>query len=485
MGDRVVSRRTAMAGGVAGLGALALGVPWPDAGAAENRPNILVIMTDDQPLESMRVMTNVQRLLADRGTTFTNSFCSWPVCSPSRATMLTGQYAHHHGVFGNEPPFGGVDRLDATNTVAVWLQQAGYHTAMLGKYINHYDELGRADPAQIPPGWTDWNGRVSGDGYRNTILNQNGTLVSYQGEYQTDVYADKAADIVRHAAAGDRPFFAWINFFAPHFGTPREPDDPGTSGDGLGPAVADRYRDAFASEPLPTPPSFNEADVSDKPRFIQNRPLLSEATQAAMRERYQQQLESLLSVDEAIGQLLDALDQTGQADNTLVVFTSDNGHFHGQHRIPSEKFFLYDPASRVPLILRGPGIPAGATRDQLVANIDLAPTFVQAARATAQLPLDGRSLLQLARNPQVAQGRPILLEGHPFRGPMLSTAVRTPHFQYTEVFPTDDGPPETELYDMRNDPHQLTSRHNDPNYADTAAELAELLQSLRTPQPPS
>lgn len=164
------------------------------------------------------------------------------------------------------------------------------------------------------------------------------------------------------------------------------------------------------------------------------------------------------------------------------MFTSDNGHFHGQHRIPSEKFFLYDPASRVPLILRGPGIPAGVTRDQQVANIDLAPTFVDAAQAEPGLAMDGRSLLQLARNPKVARGRPILLEGHPRIGETLSTAVRTPRFQYTEVFPTDGGRPEIELYDMRNDPYQLDSRHNDPAYADTTDELAQLLRSLRATQ---
>ncbi|MFC7493546.1 MULTISPECIES: sulfatase [unclassified Nocardioides] len=481
MADRGVTRRTALAGGIA-TGAAAL-APWPGASSTAGsrpRPNILVIMTDDQPLESMRVMTNVQRLIADQGTTFTNSFANWPVCSPSRATLLTGQYAHHHGVFGNEPPYGGVEKLDQSNTVAVWLQQAGYHTAMLGKYINHYDEVGRADPSQIPPGWSDWQVRVSGDGFRNTVLNENGTLVSYQGQYQTDVYAEKAVDIVQRAATTGKPFFAWINFFAPHFGTPREPDDPGTGGDGLGPAVADRHRDAFASEPLPRPPSFNEADVSDKPRHIRNRPLLSDAVQAASRERYQQQLESLLAVDEAVGQLLDALDATGQADNTLVVFTSDNGHFHGEHRIPSEKFFLYDPASRVPLILRGPGIPAGETRTQLVSNVDLAPTFAQAGRATPELAVDGISLLPLARDPRVAHGRPVLLEGHPRTGENLSYAIRTPRYQYTEVFPVDGGTPEVELYDVRLDPDQLGSRHDDPRYAEVRVDLARQLTALKS-----
>jgi arylsulfatase A-like enzyme len=179
--------------------------------------------------------------------------------------VLTGQYAHNHGVLGNEPPDGGFRKLDSTNTLAVWLQRAGYHTAHLGKYLNHY---GEADPTEVPPGWSDWNGSVDPSTYNflNTTLNENGTLVSYRGQYQADVYAEKASEIVRRGAASGQPFFAWIAFTGPHAGGPREPDDPGSSGNGGTPAVADRHRDAFAFEPVPDVPSFNEADVSDKPR---------------------------------------------------------------------------------------------------------------------------------------------------------------------------------------------------------------------------
>ena len=483
MSGHEVSRRSALLGGIAGAGALALGLPFPSARAARNdpRPNILLIMTDDQHVESLRVMDNLQSLLVDRGTSFTNNFCSWPICAPSRGTLLTGQYAHNHGVINSSPTTaGGYKDLDGTNTLPVWLQRAGYHTAHLGKYVNGY---GSVDPTEIPPGWTDWHAAVNPPGhYLNRTLNENGTLVNYQGIYQTDQYAEKASDIVRRAAAGDQPFFAWINFFAPHGGQPREADDPpGATGNAIGPAVADRHRDFFADESLPYVASFNEADVSDKPRHIRNRPLLSAAEQAAIRERYQQRLESLLAVDEAIGQILGTLEDTGQADNTLIVFTADNGYFQGEHRIALEKNELYDPATRVPLILRGPGIPAGATRAQLVSNIDLAPTFVQAAQAEANQTLPGRPLPQLARNPEVAQGRPILLE----RGPgelnapgRRSTAIRTPGFQYTENV-SADGEREFELYDMRQDPDQLNSRHNDPAYAETRAELEMRLASLR------
>ena len=481
-----VSRRTVLAGGMAGAGALALGRPAWEAAASKSRPNIVVFLTDNHNAESVRVMQNVQRELVDRGTTFANSFCTTPWCAPSRATLLTGQYAHNHGVEGvSEDNYA---QLDHTNTLPVWLQREGYHTAHLGKYVNHYEEVGQADPSAVPPGWSDWNASVNTYNYLNTTLNENGTLVNYQGQYQTDVYAEKGADIVRRAAATGKPFFTWICFTATHAeqgaGAVREPDDPGTSGPGVTPTVADRHRDAFVSEPLPNDPSFNEADLSDKPRFMQDVPLLPPQRQANVRERYQQQLEALLSVDEAVGNILGALDETGQADNTLVVFTCDNGFLNGEHRLAAWMSQFYEPSVRVPLIMRGPGIPAGVTRDQLVANIDLAPTFVQAAQATAGLDMDGRPLQPLARDSRVAQGRPILLEvervGHSNTSiHPRGAAVRTSQHMYAE-YDYADGGRDVELYDLATDPHQLASRHDDPGYAGRRAELAGLLQDLRS-----
>jgi len=474
MSTRVLSRRTILAGAAAGA-AVAASVS-PARAASQRRPNIVLLMTDDQHVESVRVMTSVQRRIVEQGTSFVNAFASWPVCGPSRASLLTGQYAHNHGVLGNSAPLGGVRALDATNTLAVWLQQAGYHTAQIGKYINGYRAT---DP--IPPGWSDWNATVQGGGYLNTTLNENGTLVNYAGQYQTDVYAEKGADLVRRAAATGKPFFTWISFGAPHTGDPLEPDDPRAGDDdddsagGGTPAVADRHRDAFADEPLPTSSAYNEADVSDKPQHIRRRPLLTDDDKADITERYQQRLESLLAVDEAVDRILDALDETGQADNTLVVFVSDNGFFHGEHRVPIGKALLYEPSTRIPLVMRGPGVPAAVSRTQLVANVDLAPTFLHVAGATPGRPQDGRPLIQLAANPAVAQGRPILLEGAPRSQAALTTAVRTPRYQYTEVV---NG--EVELYDLRIDPDQLDSRHDDPAYAGIRAELADLLETLRS-----
>jgi N-acetylglucosamine-6-sulfatase len=178
---------------------VAAGADTAQTAAAQASSNVVVIMTDDQTVESLRVMTNVKRLLRDRGTSFANSFVTFALCCPSRATFLTGQYAHNHGVLGNAPPTGGYAKLDHTNTLPVWLQQAGYYTAHLGKYLNGY---GRADPTEIPPGYDEWRGSVDPSTYLfyGYTLNENGTLHTYERAYQTDLYARKAVNIINRRA---------------------------------------------------------------------------------------------------------------------------------------------------------------------------------------------------------------------------------------------------------------------------------------------
>jgi N-acetylglucosamine-6-sulfatase len=350
----------------------------------------------------------------------------------------------------------------------VWLQDAGYYTAHLGKYLNGY---GRPDPTDIPPGYDEWRGSVDPSTYRfyDYTLNENGRLVTYESIYQADLYARKAARIIRQRAPSARPFFLWVAFLAPHNGGPREPGDPA----GLGtPVPAPRHRNAFDSAPLPRPPGFNEADVSDKPAGIRNRPLLGPRRIREIRESYQQRLESLLAVDEAVARLIAALRQTRDLDDTLIIFTSDNGYFHGEHRVATGKLLPYEPSIRVPLIMRGPGIPAGRRVAKRVANIDVAPTIVDAAGATPGRIMDGRSLLPVIAQPNVRLRRDLLIE----RGPGVGTftAVRAPNYFYAEY-----GNGEQELYDLARDPYQLRSRHADPAYAAIRKSLAERLAHLR------
>lgn len=457
------------------LAAAACAAP-AEARNAGGRPNVLILETDDQTMESMRVMPNVQRLLGAKGVTFDNSFVSYSLCCPSRSTLLTGQYAHNHGVFSNGPPTGGYYKLDGSNTLAVWLRDAGYHTMHLGKYLNGY---GTRNKTEIPPGFDEWYGSVdpSTYSYYGFTLNENGKLVTYPSDpahYQTDVYAKKASALIARRAPSKRPFFLWTAFLAPHAGGPvDESDDP----KGLGtPDPAPRHKDAFASEPLPKPPSYNEADVSDKPIRVRNRPLITPTREAAIRENYQQRLETLLAVDEGVARILKTLRRTGELNDTLIVFTSDNGFFHGEHRIQIGKILPYEPSIRVPLIMRVPRGPRGLRLEQPVSNQDLAATILDATGARPGRTQDGHSLLPLMRSPEIQLGRDLLIEGLLGGSPAISFAgVRSLNFFYAEY---SNG--EREMYDLVRDPYELQSVANDPAYAAMRTSLAARLARLRT-----
>ena len=436
----------------------------------QTKPNVLVLLTDDQTIESMRVMAGVRAELGAPGTTFERSFVSNPLCCPSRATLYTGQYSHNHGVIGNRPPEGGYGRLDKSEWLPVWLQRAGYHTVHIGKFMNRYGQ--DSPPTEVPPGWDEWYTSVDPSTYSFTEyqLNENG-VVSWGRTYSTDEYSDRAVDAVERLASSTEPFFLSVAYLAPHSGRPAESDDPA----GLATTMpAPRHRDAFAAEALPSSPAFDEADVSDKPSFVRRLPRLSADGQAAIREMYQQELESLLAVDEGIVRVVAALRATGELENTLILFTSDNGFFHGEHRVPNGKVMVYEPSIRVPLILRGPGVPAGQRRRQLVTNADLAPTILEAAGAVpaGRVP-DGRSLFPLVRDRGLAWGRELLVEGAPGFQAVAYAALRNDRFAYAEH---DNG--ERELYDLRRDPHQLENAIGKPRYAAIEARLAERLASL-------
>ena len=440
----------------------------------DNRPNIVVLMTDDQTLESLRVMDGVRRTLAERGTTFTRSFVSFAMCCPSRATFLTGQYAHNHGVLGNRPPTGGYARLDKAETLPVWLGRAGYRTMHLGKFLNRYGQDG--PPTEVPPGWDEWHASVDPLTYEyyGTMLNENGRLRTYPSQYSTDLYARRADELIERAARDERPFFLFVGFLAPHTGGPRERDDPA----GLAtPAPAPRHRDRFDAEPLPpgVRAAAGERDMSDKPAYVRARPPITPQLAKAIEESYRQRLESLLAVDEAVVSIMRTLRAEGELDDTLVVFTSDNGFFHGEHRVPSEKMLPYEPSIRVPLIIRGPGVPAGAKRRQLVTNADLAPTILDVAAAAATKPQDGVSLLPLLADPQLEPERDLLIEGTGGFTVVAFDALRSHRYLYVRYVTG-----ERELYDLEHDPHQLRSVHDDTAYDAVEAGLARRLRALST-----
>lgn len=458
-------------------------------GGASAKPNVVVVMSDDQTQASMAQMPRTQSLLGDRGTTFANNFTNWPLCCPSRATYLTGQYAHNHQVLGNAPPQGGFDRLNLAETLPVWLQRSGYYTAHIGKFLNGYE----SSAIGVPDGWSEWHGskrtytfygyQLLEDGQINTYgsTNFNPDAPANPALYSTDVYTDKAVELIGRRAPERQPFFLSVAYLAPHSGGPNAGPNETESRCETTAKPALRHIGAFGSEPLPTPPNFNEADVADKPQGLATRPALTEAQIAETTRDYRCRLESLLAIDEGIERIVNALEASGELDNTVFVYTADNGFFHGEHRIMTGKNRVYDEAIRVPMLIRGPGVAEGKTVTDLSANADIAPTVLDAAGATAGLAVDGRSLLPSAKHPERLRGRELLVEQYTSADDeggipgVVYSAVRNARYAYVE-----NGTGEVELYDMELDPFQLTNVAGNPVYAAARAALAARLASLRT-----
>jgi N-acetylglucosamine-6-sulfatase len=459
------------------------------ATAADTRPNVVVLMTDDQTVDDLRAMPQTEALLAAGGVSFSRSYVSYPLCCPSRATYLSGQYAHNHRVLGLYPPTGGYGRFDATESLPVWLQRTGYHTAHIGKYMNGYGTQTSADP---PLGWSDWYGDVGESTYRmwGFTLNENGVNHTYGTPfdedphlYQTDIVTEKAVDVIDENADSGQPLFLSVAFLAPHHeGTGMRQYS------GRLVRAAPRHVGKLALKPLPIPRSFNEYDVSDKPFFLRRRPPLTLDQIDRIERNYRDRQESLLAVDEGVGEIVSALERAGELDNTYLIFTSDNGYLQGEHRVPSGKMLPYDPSTQVPLLLRGPGIPAGQESGALVGNVDLAPTILDVAGAQPGRLLDGFSLMPFARDTSLGTQRALLHEtggrkvvgreqdaaGQPAIKRILSyEAVRTTHWLYVEY---KGGA--RELYDLKADPAELHSRHRDPRYARTLQALRRLLMRL-------
>jgi N-acetylglucosamine-6-sulfatase len=455
--------------------------------ATASAPNVVVIMTDDQDQASVRVMKTVQRALVARGVSFANSYATTPECCPSRVSFETGQYAHNHGILTRRPPDGGFPAFAAQpalieNALPVALHGAGYRTAYIGKYMNGYgirNYRGVRSPGirrYVPPGWDRWYVPIDHTdytmfGYRYR-LNENGHLRSYglaRSDYQTDVYARLAKAFVSESANRGQPFFLTVGTLAPHL---EDPSLVGPGEHGRDPRPAPRDLGRFGRRFLPRPPSFNEPNVSDKPSFVRNTPRLFSTEISQLRNTYRSRLESLLAVDDLVRGLVHRLRGAGELDNTYIIFTSDNGFMLGQHRKQGKRV-VYEESVRVPLIVRGPGLPAGQVRGRLAANIDLAPTILDAAGVSPRLKMDGISLLPPARDPASDRTRSLVLEY--LAGRNGYSAVRTPDgFLYAEH---RNG--EHELYDLNADPYELHNLAGKPAEVDLEADLAQRLATLR------
>ncbi len=441
-----------------------------DPGATETRPNIVVIFTDDQEHTSLSIMPKVQSLLQNQGVTFSNSFVEFPVCCPSRSSFMTGQNATNHRVLGNEiETQGGYGVFQSTegNALPVWLKNAGYNTAMIGKYLNGYPETSPT----VPPGWDTWKVLVRPVWYYNYALNENGVITEYgatDADYQTDVLAQKAANYIASRSGSSQPFFLWLTPVAPHIAQ--------TLFRGQNPEPAPRHSGRFAGVPLPQWASLNEADMSDKPLFMQQHQLADLSWATAL---YRNQRESLLAVDDMVETVVNALRTAGKLDNTIIVYTSDNGYSHGQHRRNNNKYLAYEESLRTPLVIRGPGVASNQTRSEMVTNLDIVATIVESAKATPGRSLDGRTLTPLF-NGSASWRSAFFFEGNDQSGhdPRVFAGryagVRTPTAKYV-LHETG----EVELYDLVKDPHEMASVHNDSSYTGLKSMLAGILNSLR------
>jgi arylsulfatase A-like enzyme len=451
----------------------------PGPKVARAAPNVVVVMTDDQDVSTYeRGMPITRKEIEGRGVSFKNSFVTTPLCCPARATFLTGQYGHNNGVLKNSPGYPAM--VDRDNVLPVWLQRAGYRTAVAGKWLNGYDRAPESDGGRSPaPGWDMWNVQVSAQ-YYDYDLSLDGE-VEHRGDGQGDhANAVVTAAALRFLREGrereEQPFFLWLPYAAPHRDKSRPPAGGACGEEGWAVPTPRDLRDAGPTSP-PRSPAVNERSVDDKPAFVRRLRRLDGAGLDRIERAYGCELASLRSVDRAVGRLIAALRQSGELERTLVVFTSDNGFMHGEHRLQDGKNLPYAGSARVPLTIRPPGgmsSPVSVSLSQPVANIDLAPTILDYAGAEPCPPqgdcrvLDGISLRPLLEGREVEwpRDRALVLESEKGKNGVCKwTAVRTEGHLYTRYRykrgGTCEQPGEGELYDLAADPHELRNRVRD------------------------
>src|SRR6266516_3674952 len=380
------SRRLLLFASVAATGLLAAAAGTHASAAtapAAPPPNVVFVLTDDLSWNLVQYLPQVRQLQAD-GLTFNDYTVTDSLCCPSRSSIFTGRFPHDTGVFTNGGADGGFgyfhDHGEESQTFASALQAKGYQTAMMGKYLNGYlpaDKLGGTQP-YVPPGWTEWD--VAGNGYPefNYNLNENHTVVHYGNrpqDYLTDVLAGKGSSFIAKSAAAHKPFLLEIATFAPH--APYTP--------------APRAATSFPGHKAPRGPAFDTLPTNAPP-WLAGRAPLTAAEKTNIDVSFRKRAQAVQAVDRMIAALRATLAKAGVAGNTYVVFSSDNGYHMGQYRLNPGKMTAFDTDIRVPLVVAGPGVPAGAVSDAAVANIDLAPTFEHLGGAPIPDNVDGHSL---------------------------------------------------------------------------------------------
>lgn len=431
-------------------------------------PNVIVFIADDLRWDTLWALPGVQRRIADRGVTFTNAYVVNPACCPSRSSLLTGQYSHSTGVWRNHGKRGGFAAFDDSSTIATWLNDAGYETALYGKYLNGY-----LDNTYVPPGWDRWmaftgqQSRATGN-YYDYDLNVDGSIVHHSHEaedYSTDVLANEA---VRFVSSTTEPFFLVFSPPAPHY-----------------PALpAPRYAEGVGDLPPWRPPSFNEQDVTDKPSWVSLEEQLDAEQAARLDELRERQYRSLLALDDAVGRIVDALRDTDRLGDTALLFLSDNGYLLGEHRLVA-KAAPYEESIRVPMLFRYDALgDAGLTVSEPALNIDVAPTIAELASIGAP-EVEGESLLPLITDSGEWSREAFVVEHLGHRGPDRTDtgvptycAVHTAQYVYV-VYQRGVN----ELYDLTRDPGQLDNLATQGG-SRLEEHLRTILRSLCDPAPP-
>jgi N-acetylglucosamine-6-sulfatase len=380
------------------------GVGTSVADAMGGSPNIVLIQADDQTLGqfSAETMPNTMRLLARHGTMFRNYIATTGQCCPSRASLITGQYAHNDGVTSNGVGYPGL--VDKGNVLPVWLQQAGYQTFHVGKFMNGYQNFARP-PSTVPPGWDQWYSYLAGTRYYDYDMYVNGSVV-HRGENRqanaTHVATQKAVQLIRDRASQAIPMYLQLDEPAPHVAGQKDPFGKC----GHVPIPEPQDEGAFKNAPLPRPPSYNERDMRDKPPFLSSAPRFDRSATNRVRRRWRCALAATKGVDRGVARVYEAIKNAGLLGRTVFIFISDNGQFYGEHRIAKGKVFPYQEALHLPLVISAPRRYLNGARPvrnvlKRVANIDLAPTILSFAHGQPCPPrgpcrtMDGRSLRPL------------------------------------------------------------------------------------------
>jgi arylsulfatase A-like enzyme len=434
----------------------------PAAAQTPDPPDVVVIVTDDQRWDTLWAMPVVRRELVGRGAKFPNAFVVNPVCCPSRASILTGDYSHTTMVYRQAPPFGRSEWFDDSSTLATWLDSAGYTTGLFGKYLDGYQHS--ALTGVVPPGWDRWVAfvRAAYLDYKLTFDGEVRSFGSSPSDHSTLVLEREAVEFVEGA---EGPIFLVFAPAAPHAPAIPAPGDAA----------------AFGDLPDARPPSFDEVDLSDKPAWVRELPALEPADEEAIDAFRRDQYRSLLSVDRAVGAILGALERTGRLENTLVVLTSDNGIHHGEHRW-TKKEAPYEESIRVPLVVRWDAAdwPVPARPDELALNIDLAPTIAEIAGVVPPRQPDGRSLVPLLAGRAERWREDFLVEHLENTNPVPTfCAVRSATAKYVRYATGEE-----ELYDLVADPFELENLAGVTSSRAELSRLRERLRELCVPSPP-